>query len=59
MRLGNEALKSDDVNVIGLWGWRDSDAIVMGRAKRAEVEVKVLKAVRREGEAVGRLVSGF
>ena len=32
--------------------WRDSEVMVMGRAKREGVEVKVLKALCSSGEAV-------
>ena len=44
---------------MGSRGWRDSEAIVTGRAKRREDSVKEEKAERRVGDAGGRLVVVF
>lgn len=51
MREGNEALKSEDVNGIGGRGLNDSLSIVMGRAKKDESDVNVLKASWRSLDA--------
>lgn len=46
-RLDNEELKSEDVNGIGESGFRASDSMVIGRAKREESAVKLLNAFCR------------
>ncbi len=43
--------KSLDAKGIGSRGWRDSCAMLMGRAKREGDVVKEEKAERREGDA--------
>ena len=48
--------KEDDVNGMGASGVKDSLVIIIGRAKRLELEVKLLKAVCSSDEAVGHVL---
>jgi len=48
-----KALGEDEVNGRAGSGVRDSPVIVMGRAKREDVDVNLLKASRRSCEAGG------
>jgi len=52
LRKGSEALKSEDLKGTGESGVRASPVIVMGRAKREELEVKSLNVAWRSEDAV-------